>query len=125
MKKIIKQLLASVLTIATVFTALPATQVFATEQVYTDNVETAGRIVKIDNNGIEVSSFEESWMKADGQTAYCIDINTGFHSGYKTRIDASSKMTDEQIADVALSLEYVKQYAKSNRGQRRCVEYVL
>jgi len=125
MKKIIKQLLASVLTIATVFTALPATQVFATEQVYTDNVETAGRIVKIDNNGIEVSSFEESWMKADGQTAYCIDINTGFHSGYKTRRDASSKMTDEQIADVALSLEYVKQYAKSHAGLNSNQVYLL
>jgi len=125
MKKIIKRLLVSILTLATAFTALPVTQVFATEQVYTDNVEIAGRVVMIDNNGKEVSSFEETWMKADGQTVYCIELTIGFRPGYKTRMDASSKMTDEQIAEVALSLEYVKQYAKSHAGLNSNQVYLL
>ena len=49
-------------------------------------------------------------QKVEGETAYCVDINTSFKNGYKTRSDASSRMSSDQIADVALSLEYVKQY---------------
>ena len=49
-------------------------------------------------------------MKVEGETAYCIDINTDFKNGYKTRADASSRRSADQISDVALSLEYVKQY---------------
>ena len=70
--------------------------------------------VKIDNGGSEVSSFEESIMNADGQIAYCIDINTNFQSGYKNRINATERMSDDQISDVALNLEYVKQYAEKH-----------
>ena len=76
MKKIMKRLLTGVLTLATVFTALPVTQVHAADSVYTTTDGKAGTIVKIDNGGSEVSSFEESIMNADGQIAYCIDINT-------------------------------------------------
>lgn len=43
-------------------------------------------------------------MKVEGETAYCVDINTSFKNGYKTRSDASSRMSSDQIADVALSL---------------------
>ena len=53
-------------------------------------------------------------MTADGQTAYCVDINTNFESGYKNRVDAKGRMSDDQISDVALNLEYVKQYAKTH-----------
>ena len=112
MNKIMKRLLAGFLTLATVLTTLPVTQVQAAEQVYTQRTGQAGTIVKVDNAGNEVSSFTESIMNADGE-AYCIDINTGFEDGYKIRHNASSKMTEEQITDVALSLEYVKQYAKN------------
>jgi len=125
MKKIMKRLLTGILTLATVITVLPVTQVQAAEQVYTDADTRAGTIVKIDNDGHEVSSFNEGWMKADGETAYCIDINSGFQSGYKTRINASSKMTDEQITDVALSLEYVKQYAKNHNSLTSKQVYLL
>ena len=114
MKKIMKRLLTGVLTLATVFTALPVTQVHAADSVYTTTDGKAGTIVKIDNGGLEVSSFEESIMNADGQIAYCIDINTNFQSGYKNRINATERMSDDQISDVALNLEYVKQYAEKH-----------
>jgi hypothetical protein len=113
-KKIMKRLLTGVLTLATVFTALPVTQVHAADSVYTTTDGKAGTIIKIDNGGSEVSSFEESIMNADGQIAYCIDINTNFQSGYKNRINATERMSDDQISDVALNLEYVKQYAEKH-----------
>ena len=109
-----KRLLTGVLTLATVFTTLPVTQVHAADSVYTTTDGKAGTIVKIDNGGSEVSSFEESIMNADGQIAYCIDINTNFQSGYKNRINATERMSDDQISDVALNLEYVKQYAEKH-----------
>ena len=114
MNKILKRLLTGVLTLATVFTALPVTQVHAADSVYTTTDGKAGTIVKIDNGGSEVSSFEESIMNADGQIAYCIDINTNFQSGYKNRINATERMSNDQISDVALNLEYVKQYAEKH-----------
>lgn len=45
-----------------------------------------------------------------------MDINTNFRNGYKTRVDASTRMSDDQISDVALSIEYVSQYAKNHSG---------
>ena len=114
MKKFIKRLLTGVLTLATVFTALPTTAVYAADSVYTTTDGKAGTIVKIDNGGSEVSSFEESIMNADGQIAYCVDINTDFKSGYKNRVDAKDRMSNDQISDVALNLEYVKQYSKTH-----------
>ena len=114
MKKILKRLLTGVLTLTTVFTALPVTQVHAADSVYTTTDGKAGTIVKVDNSSTEIKSFEESIMTADGQTAYCVDINTNFESGYKNRVDAKGRMSDDQISDVALNLEYVKQYAKTH-----------
>ena len=75
MKKIMKRLLTGVLTLATVFTALPVTQVHAADSVYTTTDGKAGTIVKIDNGGSEVSSFEESIMNADGQIAYQLAVS--------------------------------------------------
>ena len=34
---------------------------------------------------------------------------------YETRADASSRMSADQISDVALSLEYVKQYGEAHK----------
>ena len=42
-----------------------------------------------------------------------MDINTNFRNGYKTRADASTRMSYDQISDVALSIEYVNQYVQS------------
>ena len=125
MNKILKRLFTGVLTLATVFTTLPVTQVHAADSVYTTTDGKAGTIVKIDNGGSEVKSFEESIMTADGQTAYCIDINVDFQSGYKNRIDAKDRMSDDQITDVALSLEYVKQYAKKHTSLTDKQVYLL
>lgn len=126
MKKILKRICTGVLTLATVLTALPISQVQASDnQFYTNAPDNAGRVVQIDNNGNEVASFVESWMKVEGETAYCIDINTAFEAGYKTRYDATSKMTADQISDVALSLEYVKQYTDSHGGLSSKQAYLL
>lgn len=114
MNKILKRLLTGVLTLAAVFTALPTTSVHAADSVYTTTDGKAGTIVKVNNGGSEVSSFEESIMTADGQIAYCVDINTDFQSGYKNRVDAKDRMSSDQISDVALNLEYVKQYAEKH-----------
>ena len=64
-------------------------------------------------------------MKVEGEDAYCIDINTAFKNGYKTRSDASTRMSADQISDVALSIEYVKQYAKSHTGLSSKHAYLL
>ena len=114
MNKIMKRLFTGVLALATVFTALPVTQAYAADSVYTTTDGKAGTIVKVDNGGTEIKSFEESIMTADGQVAYCVDINTDFQSGYKNRVDAKDRMSGEQISDVALNLEYVKQYAEKH-----------
>ena len=114
MNKILKRLLTGVLTLATVFTALPTTAVHAAEtQYWTESEERVGIVEKVMNDGSIGSTFNEGHMTVDGEDAYCIDINTGFKNGYKTRSDASTRMTADQIADVALSIEYVKQYTKS------------
>ena len=116
MKKIINRLLAGVLSLAAVLTTLPASQVQAAEKQYwADAQEKAGYVEKVMNDGSIGSTFHEGIMTVDGETAYCIDINTDFQSGYKSRSDASTRMSADQIADVALSLEYVKQYAASYR----------
>lgn len=114
MKKIFKYLMTGILTLTTLVTALPITQVHASEKVYTDSPEKAGTIVNIDNAGNTVSTFEEGLLTANDEIAYCIDINTEFKSGYKTRYNATEKLSNDQIADIALSLEYVKQYSKNH-----------
>jgi LPXTG-motif cell wall-anchored protein len=126
MKKIMNRLLAGVLSLAAVFTTLPASQVQAAEKQYwTDAQEKAGYVEKVMNDGSIGSTFHEGIMQVEGETAYCIDINTDFQSGYKTRSDASSRMSADQIADVALSLEYVKQYAASHKELNYKQVYLL
>ena len=126
MNKILKRLLTGVLTLATVFTALPTTAVHAAEtQYWTASEERVGIVEKVMNDGSIGSTFNEGHMTVEGEDAYCIDINTGFKNGYKTRADASTRMTVDQIADVALSLEYVKQYTKSHTGLNSQHAYLL
>ena len=68
------------------------------------------------NDGSIGSTFNEGHLTVEGEDAYCIDINTDFKNGYKTRTDASSRMSADQISDVALSIEYVKQYTDNHSG---------
>ena len=126
MNKIMKRLLTGILTLATVFTALPTTAVHAAEtQYWTESEERVGIVEKVMNDGSIGSTFNEGHMTVEGEDAYCIDINTGFKNGYKTRSDASTRMTADQIADVALSIEYVKQYTKSHTGLSNQHAYLL
>ena len=115
MKKILKRLATGFLAFATIVTALPTTAVHASEKQYwTESAERVGIIEKVMNDGSIGSTFNEGYMKVEGETAYCVDINTNFKNGYKTRADASTRMSYDQISVVALSLEYVKQYAQSH-----------
>ena len=115
MNKLVKRLLTGTLAFATILTALPVTAVHASgNQYWTESAERVGYIEQIMNDGSIKSTFHEGHMKVEGETAYCVDINTNFKNGYKTRSDASTRMSSDQIADVALSLEYVKQYTASH-----------
>ena len=68
------------------------------------------------NDGSIGSTFNEGHMTVEGEDAFCVDINTNFRNGYKTRADASTRMSYDQISDVALSIEYVNQYVQSHSG---------
>ncbi|MGU8456252.1 VaFE repeat-containing surface-anchored protein [Clostridium perfringens] len=116
MKKTLKRVCTSVLAIATIITTLPTTMVHASgKQYWTESTERVGIVEKVMNDGSIGSTFNEGFLRVEGEPAYCIDINTDFKNGYKTRTDASNRMNADQIADVALSIEYVKQYGESHK----------
>ena len=77
------------------------------------------------NDGSIGSTFNEGHLTVDGEDAYCIDINTDFRNGYKTRTDAGTRMSADQIADVALSIEYVKQYGEAHKELNYKQVYLL
>ena len=108
MKKTWKRLCTGFLALATVVTALPTTTVHAeSKQYWTESAERVGIIEKVMNDGSIGSTFNEGYMKVEGETAYCIDINTDFKNGYKTRADASSRMSADQISDVEVVNQYL------------------
>lgn len=126
MNKLVKRLLTGTLAFATILTALPVTAVHASgNQYWTESAERVGYIEHVMNDGSIKSTFHEGHMKVEGETAYCVDINTNFKNGYKTRSDASTRMSSDQIADVALSLEYVKQYTASHTNLNYKQGYLL
>ena len=126
MKKMLKRLCTGFLALATVVTALPTTPVHAeSKQYWTESKERVGIVEKVMNDGSIGSTFNEGHLTVEGEDAYCIDINTDFKNGYKTRADASSRMSTDQISDVALSIEYVKQYTDSHSGISKNHAYLL
>ena len=126
MRKIWKRVCTGILALTTVITALPITSVHAAEtQYWTESAERVGYIEHVMNDGTIHSTFNEGHMKVEGETAYCVDINTNFQNGYKTRYDASASMSAAQIEDVALSLEYVKQYTGSHTNLNVNQRYLL
>ena len=126
MKKIWKRVCTGILALTTILTALPITSVQAAEtQYWTESAERVGHVEHLMNDGTIKSTFNEGHMKVEGETAYCVDINTGFKNGYKTRHDASASMSADQIEDVALSLEYMKQYAGSHSNLSANQVYLL
>ncbi|MDN9572409.1 VaFE repeat-containing surface-anchored protein [Clostridioides difficile] len=126
MNKILKRLCTGVLTLATVFSVIPTTAVHASEtQYWTESAERVGIVERVNNDGSISETFNEGHMQVEGEDAYCIDINTSFKNGYKTRADASTRMSADQIADIALSIEYVKQYVKSHSNLSSKHSYLL
>ena len=126
MKKTWKRLCTGFLALATVVTALPTTPVHAeSKQYWTESKERVGIVEKVMNDGSIGSTFNEGHLTVEGEDAYCIDINTDFRNGYKTRADASTRMSADQISDVALSIEYVKQYTDSHSGISKNHAYLL
>lgn len=126
MKKIWKRVCTGILALTTILTAVPITSVQAAEtQYWTENSERVGHVEHLMNDGTIKSTFSEGHMRVEGETAYCVDINTGFKKGYKTRHDASASMSADQIEDVALSLEYMKQYAGSHSNLSANQVYLL
>lgn len=104
----------------------PTQSIYASENKYwTESVERVGFIEKVMNDGSIESTFNEGRMTVEGETAYCIDINADFKNGYKTRADVSTRMSEEQIKDVALSLEYLKEYSNSNKELNEKQIYLL
>lgn len=100
MKGLIKRLCTGFLALATIATTLPTTVHASEKQYWTESTERVGIIEKVMNDGSISSTFNEGYMRVEGETAYCIDINTDFKNGYKTRADASTRMSADQIADV-------------------------
>ena len=91
-----------------------------------ESAERVGIVEQVMNDGSIKATFNEGYMKVEGETAYCIDINTAFKNGCdKTRADASTRMSADQISDVALSIEYVKQYAKTHQELNYKQVYLL
>ena len=126
MKKLLKRLCTGVLVLTSILTTIPVQSVHASEnQYWTESVERVGFIEKVMNDGSIESTFNEGRMTVEGETAYCIDINADFKNGYKTRADASTRMSEEQIKDVALSLEYLKEYRNSNKELNEKQMYLL
>ena len=118
MEKILKRLLTAILAIVTVFTTLPVTQTHAADSVYTHSDGHAGTVVKVTDGGSKESTFEEGWLKADGKTAYCIQLGVAFQSGNKIRKNATERLSEAQINDVALNLEYVKKHTKNYSAEQ-------
>ena len=117
MKKMLKRLCTGFLALATVVTVLPTTPVHAeSKQYWTESKERVGIVEKVMNDGSIGSTFNEGHLTVEGEDAYCIDINTDFRNGYKTKADVSTRMSADQISDVALSIEYVKQYTDNHSG---------
>ena len=97
MKKMLKRLCTGFLALATVVTTLPTTPVHAeSKQYWTESKERVGIVEKVMNDGSIGSTFNEGHLTVEGEDAYCIDINTDFRNGYKTRIDASTRMRSEE-----------------------------
>ena len=111
MKKMLKRLCTGFLALATVVTALPTTPVHAeSKQYWTESKERVGIVEKVMNDGSIGSTFNEGHLTVEGEDAYCIDINTDFKNGYKTRADQTGFLSEKHIKSVKFT--YEKQHKK-------------
>ena len=68
------------------------------KKYWTGSKELVGIVEKVMNDGSIGSTFNEGHLTVEGEDAYCIDINTDFRNGYKTRADASTRISADQIS---------------------------
>lgn len=126
MKTVLKRVCMSFLAFATLVTTLPITQVHAeSTQYWTESIGHVGMVEQVMNDGSISASFNEGHLMVEGEEAFCVDINTAFQPGYKTRVNANSRLSEDQISDVALSIEYVKQYLSNHGGISANHAYLL
>ena len=126
MKNVLKRVCMSFLAFATLVTTLPITQVHAeSTQYWTESIGHVGMVEQVMNDGSISASFNEGHLMVEGEEAFCVDINTAFQPGYKTRVNANSRLSEDQISDVALSIEYVKQYLSNHGGISANHAYLL
>lgn len=126
MKNVLKRVCMSFLAFAMLVTTLPITQVHAeSTQYWTESIGHVGMVEQVMNDGSISASFNEGHLMVEGEEAFCVDINTEFKPGYKTRVNASSRLSEDQISDVALSIEYVKQYLSNHSGISANHAYLL
>ena len=126
MKNVLKRVCMSFLAFATLVTTLPITQVYAEGKEYwTESTGHVGFVEKVMNDGSISETFNEGHLVVEGEEAFCIDINTPFITGNKTRFDADTRMSQDQISDVALSIEYVNQYISNHSGISKNHAYLL
>ena len=123
MKKTWKRLCTGFLALATVVTALPTTPVHAeSKQYWTESKERVGIVEKVMNDGSISSTFNEGHLTVEGEDAYCIDINTDFKNGYKTRADVSTRMKcrpDKRRCLIYRICETVHRQPQRNKQQSR------
>ncbi len=86
MKKILKRLCTGLLALATVVTALPSTPVHAESKQYWTESRACRYREKVMNDGSIGSTFNEGIMTVEGETAYCIDINTDFKTAIRPEL---------------------------------------
>ncbi|KXU40678.1 Cna protein B-type domain protein [Candidatus Stoquefichus sp. KLE1796] len=126
MKNVLKRVCMSFLAFAMLVTTLPITQVHAEgTQYWTESIGHVGMVEQVMNDGSISASFNEGHLMVEGEEAFCVDINTAFQPGYKTRVNANSRLSEDQISDVALSIEYVKQYLSNHGGISANHAYLL
>ena len=83
MNKILKRLLTGILTLATVFTALPTTAVHAAEtQYWTESSERVGIVEKVMNDGSIGSTFNEGHMTVEGD---CYSLSGATYGVYSDK----------------------------------------
>ena len=81
-KTLAASILSAILAVSALLGSIP---VYAADQVYVDDADLAGSVIKVADNGAELVHLNERIMTAGSETVYCIDINMDFESGYKTK----------------------------------------
>ena len=137
MKKTLKRLCTGFLALATVVTALPTTPVHAeSKQYWTESAERVGIIEKVMNDGSIGSTFNEGYMKVEGEThkelnykqVYLLEQcvvwqRLSVHLGWqcdnvRASYDEIPKATQDEVFSGA------RAFVKENKGRYECGGYI-